>query len=349
VKALSLFSGAGGLDMGLEGAGFEVQAQVEIDPHAASVLRYHWPHTEHYPDVTTYNARKHRGRVAIVAGGSPCQDLSIAGRRSGLDGSRSGLFWHQCRVADEAAAPWVLWENVNGALTSGGGADFAAVLWGLTGTLPFVPDGGWRTSGVVVGPKRWAVWRVVDAQFFGVAQRRRRIFVVAGPRGLCAPEILLEPASLRGDPRPRRQARQGAPTGAGPGAAPDAVTYAADIANPLTARDAKGPPTRLDNGEGNVVAVPVTLNLLQAPIHEADGSMALSSGAMCGVLEPGAEMVRRLTPRECERLMGWPDDWTRWTDAGTELADTHRYRLCGNGVVAPVAEWVAARIMAAAT
>jgi len=182
IKVLSLFSGAGGLDLGLERAGMEVVALCEIDPKAKMVLRKHWP------DLTIYNDVREvtRERLIadgiehpdIVAGGSPCQDLSVAGRRKGLDGSRSGLFWEQCRIADELGAD-IFWENVPGALSSNSGADFAAVLWGVTGALvELSPKQKWAKSGVLVGPKRTAIWRVADAQRFGVPQRRRRVYVV---------------------------------------------------------------------------------------------------------------------------------------------------------------------------
>jgi len=147
MNVLSLFSGVGGMDLGLERAGHTIVAMCEIDPHARSILKHHWPDVPIHEDVTTLNAKDFRGRIDLVAGGSPCQDLSVAGQRQGLDGQRSGLFWHQCRIADTTAARWVLWENVPGALSSNNGHDFAAVLWGLTGTLPRVPDGGWRTGG----------------------------------------------------------------------------------------------------------------------------------------------------------------------------------------------------------
>ena len=334
-RVLSLFSGGGGLDLGLETAGAQVAAMCEIDPHAASVLRHHWPDTPVHDDVTTLNPEDFRGRIDLVAGGSPCQDLSVAGRRGGLDGARSGLFWHQCRIADSVHAKWVLWENVAGALSSNDGADFAAVLWGLTGALPDVPDGGWRTAGVVVGPKRTAVWRMLDARWFGVAQRRRRVFVVAGPRGACGPEVLLEPEGLRGNPEPSREAWSGVAAltarGVGTCGADDNQAQAGhlipELANTLTARDGKGAPTRIDAGQGNLI-----------PIGEDD--------------HPHRTPLRRLTPVECERLMGWPDDWTRWgvtaTGAVVELADSHRYRICGNGVVSPVAAWIGRRIVEAA-
>lgn len=334
MNVLSLFSGGGGLDRGLDDGGAQVVGMCEIDSHAAAVLRHHWPDTPVHDDVTTLNPEDFRGRIDLVAGGSPCQDLSVAGRRGGLDGARSGLFWHQCRIADSVHAKWVLWENVAGALSSNDGADFAAVLWGLTGALPDVPDGGWRTAGVVVGPKRTAVWRMLDARWFGVAQRRRRVFVVAGPRGACGPEVLLEPEGLHGNPEPSREAWSGVAAltarGVGTCGADDNQAQAGhlipELANTLTARDGKGAPTRIDAGQGNLIPM--------------------------GVSENQRGELRRLTPVECERLMGWPDDWTRWgvtaTGAVVELADSHRYRICGNGVVSPVAAWIGRRIVEAA-
>lgn len=231
-KVLSLFSGAGGLDLGLERAGMEVVALCEIDPKAKMVLRKHWPDTHIYDDVREVTRERliadGIARPDIVAGGSPCQDLSVAGRRKGLDGSRSGLFWEQCRISDEIGAD-ILWENVPGALSSNNGADFAAVLWGITGALvELPPKQKWAKSGVLVGPKRTAIWRVADAQRFGVPQRRRRIYVVgcsgAVARGL-AP-LLLECAGGQGNhqagreagTRAARTAQDGSDDSSGPGA-----------------------------------------------------------------------------------------------------------------------------------
>ena len=232
MNVLSLFSGVGGIDLGFETAGHHTIGFCEIDPKCREILAHHWPGVPIHEDVTTLNPEEYRGRVDLVAGGSPCQDLSVAGRRKGLDGERSGLFWHQCRIADQSHARWFLWENVAGALTSNNGADFAAVLWGITGTHPAVPDEGWRSCGVVVGPKRTAVWRVFDARWFGVPQRRRRVFIVAGPRTECGPEILFEPSSSPRDSAPSGQTEQevagtlgGGTLGGGPRPDTDRMTF----------------------------------------------------------------------------------------------------------------------------
>lgn len=204
-----MFSGGGGGDSGFVRAGHQIMFGCEIDPKARAVFRRHHPGIPIYHDVQEVTRERLKsdgiGPVDLIFGGSPCQDLSIAGNRAGLAGERSGLFHEQCRVAAEIAAPWICWENVVGALSSNRGADFAAVLGGLTGHTPNVPKGGWRTGGICVGPERVCVWRVLDAQNFGVPQRRRRIFALAGPRTLARriAEVLLEPESFSRDSTPR--------------------------------------------------------------------------------------------------------------------------------------------------
>ena len=187
MKVGSLFSGIGGFDLGLERAGMEVRWQCEIDTAAQSVLRRHWPDAVLYDDVTTLGGDVER--VDLIAGGFPCQDLSVAGRRAGLAGKRSGLFYEFMRVVDEIAPAWVLIENVPGLLSSNGGRDMGAVL-GTLGELGY----GWA-------------YRVLDAQYFGVAQRRRRVFIVGclGDSARAA-QVLFEPESLPGDTPPRREA-----------------------------------------------------------------------------------------------------------------------------------------------
>lgn len=207
----SLFAGIGGFDVALEEAGISVRWQVEIDRFARKVLEAHFPAARRYGDV-----REVRGSdlepVDLISGGTPCQDLSVAGRRAGLGGEQSQLFWEFARIVDEVAPPWILFENVPDLLTSPPkqrGEDFSLVLWGLTGYHPEVPKGGWRRAGFCRGPKRDVAWRVLDAQYFGLAQRRPRLFLVGGPgKGARALEALLEPDCLPGDPPPRREAEE---------------------------------------------------------------------------------------------------------------------------------------------
>lgn len=159
---------------------------------------------EHLGDITKISGRTAQP-VRVIIGGSPCQDLSVAGRRAGLDGERSSLFIEQIRIIKEMRETYgkeypryMVWENVLGAFTSNGGEDFRKVLEETVGVadedavIPRPPQGKWRTSGCVVGDGFSVAWRVLDAQFWGVPQRRRRIALVADFRGESAPEILFE-------------------------------------------------------------------------------------------------------------------------------------------------------------
>lgn len=159
---------------------------------------------EHLGDITKISGRTARP-VRVIIGGSPCQDLSVAGRRAGLGGERSSLFMEQIRIIKEIRETYgkeypryMVWENVPGAFTSNGGEDFRKVLEETVrvadedAVIPRPPQGKWRTSGCIVGDGFSVAWRVLDAQFWGVPQRRRRIALVADFGGESAPEILFE-------------------------------------------------------------------------------------------------------------------------------------------------------------
>lgn len=193
MKFVSLFSGIGGFDLGFERAGMECVAQVEIDTAASSVLARHFPTVQRFKDVRDVG-RHNLPACDVLCGGFPCQDLSVAGDRAGLAGERSGLYFEFQRIIMELRPTYVVIENVPGLLSSNDGRDFAIVLGGLTGVIPNVPEDGWGNAGVSKGrPDLYRVaWRVLDAQYFGVAQRRRRVFIVASlGTGRCA-EILFE-------------------------------------------------------------------------------------------------------------------------------------------------------------
>lgn len=179
MKAVSLFAGVGGFDLALERAGVPVVASVEIDKHARGVLQQQFPNTtllEDVKDVTGDQLRElgFDGSNGIIVGGFPCQDLSVAGKRAGLAGGRSGLFWEICRILDETKAKWFVLENVPGLLSSNDGRDMGTVIQALVE----------RGYGVA--------YRILDAQYFGVAQRRRRIFIVGclGNNGSAPAEVL---------------------------------------------------------------------------------------------------------------------------------------------------------------
>jgi len=150
MRFASVCSGCGGFDLGLEQAGLRCVVQIEINKQCFSVLEKHWPYVKRLKDLYETKAED-LPAVDVFAGGTPCQDLSISGRRAGLDGSESRLFYEFVRLADSQPAAAVLWENVPGAFTSSEGEDFAIILRELSGYYPSVPIGGWRNSGFCVG------------------------------------------------------------------------------------------------------------------------------------------------------------------------------------------------------
>ena len=356
VRHLSLFSGVGGFDLGFERAGMESVGQVEIDARAREVLAEHWPDVPRWNDVTEVHgegvcdtgrepvgrrssraarsrdlSRQHvhltgrncpRGSnhpgginrerclpngVDVLSGGFPCQDISVAGKRKGLDGDRSGLWFEFARLISEIAPTWVVVENVPGLLSSNGGRDLGTILG-------FLGDNGFR----------WA-YRVLDAQWFGVAQRRRRVFIV-GSRGADSPsEVLFESSSVLGDSPPRRSARK-------------------DVAPTLGARTTAGGGLGTDfDRDGGLI--PFVQNTRDEVRIFGDGQSVGALSAQPGMKQqhylagPG---VRRLMPVECERLQGFPDGWS-----SDIVSDSQAYRQMGNAVCVNVAEWVGRRIVAA--
>lgn len=203
---LSLFSGVGGFDLAFQRAGMECKALCEIDPHAQAVLRHRFPGVPLFENVKEIGRKTHeRGSIDLICGGFPCQDLSIAGKRKGLAGVRSGLWYEFARIIDELAPRWIVIENVPGLFSSHGGKDFAIVIGGLTGVIPRVPRDGWQNAGIAWGPRYKVAWRVLDAQYFGVPQRRRRVFIVTSLGDGRAAQVLFESTGLSGDPPARRE------------------------------------------------------------------------------------------------------------------------------------------------
>lgn len=204
LRFVSLFAGVGGFDLGLERAGMECVGQVEIDKQARSVLAQHWPDVPRHDDVRTAvewaRGEGLVGRTDLVCGGFPCQDLSVAGKRAGLAGSRSGLFWDALAFAEAVEARWVLLENVPGLLTSNKGRDFGTVLAALG-------DAGYRHI----------EWRLLDSQFHGVPQRRKRIFIVGHTGEWDGREILAEREGGGGDSASCEQAGEDVAARAGGG------------------------------------------------------------------------------------------------------------------------------------
>lgn len=215
MKLGSLFDGIGGFPYSAQRHGITPVWASEIEPAAVSITKRHFPGMKHLGDITKINGAEIEP-VDLITFGSPCQDLSVAGKRAGLDGERSGLFGEAIRIIDEMRKEtdneyprFAIWENVPGALSSNKGLDFKAVLEAFTKTeIPMPKSNRWASAGMVRGGRCNIAWRILDAKYWGVPQRRRRIFLVADFRGERAAEILFKPESLRGYFAPCREARQ---------------------------------------------------------------------------------------------------------------------------------------------
>lgn len=386
----SLFTGIGGFDIAFTNSGMKCLWQCEIDEKAVGVLKKHadyFNHPEIHNDVRKIGKETLKP-VDVICGGFPCQDLSVAGKRKGLAGERSGLWFEFARIIDELEPRWVVIENVPGFLSSEKGKDFEVVIRWMAE----------RGYGVC--------WRVLDAQYFGVPQRRRRVFIVASFRsGNCA-KVLFEPESMRRDHSESREAgkevaftlRTSPACDKGDGGinttlVTDTLTTNGDahsgfrngeglvtgtldakagsssrhgsgneteflVSGSVTAKWAKGTGGPAGDEAYNLVSAPITTrpyadNEAQdeklicwemqhaAEAYREAGNIAPSLQARMGTGGNQVPMVgvRRLTPLECERLQGFPDNWT------ADQADSARYKQCGNAVAVPVVEWIGRRIV----
>lgn len=218
----SLFSGSGGFDEAARMNGIKSLWCSEIEPFPLRVLKKNFPEAEQLGDISQIDGAKIT-TVDIISGGSPCQNMSIAGNREGLDGDRSVLFHEQIRIVKEMRKKtdgkyprFMVWENVHGAFSSNKGEDFRCVLEEIVRiaepgvSIPRPPKGGkWSYAGAIMGDGYSVAWRTFDAQYWGVPQRRRRIYLVADFGGGCAPKILFECKSLSWNPTQSRIQRQG--------------------------------------------------------------------------------------------------------------------------------------------
>jgi DNA (cytosine-5)-methyltransferase 1 len=294
MRVASFFSGIGGFDLGFQRCGHEIVFQCEIDSFCNRILQHHWPQTSRRADIRRIDDVKDVPAADIWCAGFPCQDLSLALRtaRPGLQGERSGLFYSLAKLIRQGGPDVVVIENVVGLLTSHQGRDFLAILNAL------------QECGYAVG------WRVLNSQFFGLPQYRRRLYVVA----------------WRGSPEKVAK-----------------VLFDADQAGPHTAitrLDTLAPLKIAVGDESTGPAVQKVAYCLAATAGRHTGN----DWSRTYVAYPRA--ARRLTPGEAERLQGFPTDWTKVSAAvgDSRNSDSPRYAALGNAVSVPVAEWLATRI-----
>ncbi|HCR0317976.1 phage N-6-adenine-methyltransferase [Enterobacter kobei] len=416
MKYGSVCSGIEAASKAWEPLGWKPSWFSEIEPFPSAVLAHHWPEVTNLGDMTKIADAVRAGEVEapdVLVGGTPCQAFSIAGLREGLSDDRGQLTLSYVELANaidakrrERGEPEsiIVWENVPGVLSSKDNA-FGCFLAGLAGeSCELQPAGGkWTHAGCVSGPKRVIAWRVLDAQFFGVAQRRRRVFVVASARkGFDPAAVLFELDSVRRDSAPRRETQKAVAAltarGVGTCGADDNQAQAGhliafgggntadhiDVATACTAHGIRldfdtetfavhgtqDPDTNCElahtlgrnNGQENaIVTEPFTLAIR----GRSEGSTVevRNDGTANALLTPNGGragmgvgaigwgmQVRRLTPIECERLQGFPDNHTLigWRGKNAdECPDGPRYKAIGNSMAVPVMRWIGERIAAA--
>jgi DNA (cytosine-5)-methyltransferase 1 len=291
MRFLSLFSGIEAASVAFIPMGWTCVAVAEIEKFPCAVLAHHYPDVPNLGNVKeiTEDKIKALGHIDAIIFGFPCQDLSVAGKRKGLkneDGSntRSGLFYIAMQIVRWSGARWAVAENVPGLLSSNAGLDFASVVGEMCGGEISMPKNKWQNSGVALGRDGLVEWAVLDAQFFGVAQRRRRVFIVRdiGNWSSRSP-VLFEPESLRGDNPPSREARKeitgtlSARTQSGGGLGTDF-----DIAGGLQASTAGADEN--DAKDGRLLAIPI-----QEP-GKRTGRSTNDRGVGIGIGESGDSM-----------------------------------------------------------
>lgn len=429
MRYLSLFSGIEAATQAWKPLGWECVGVSEIEPFPCAVLDHHYPDIPNLGDVTkiTEEQVKELGQIDLIVFGSPCQNLSVAGNRKGLQGEQSSLFYSAMEIIKYArknnGLRFALWENVPGSFSSNKGADFSAVVEQMAGLENIgVPKNGWGKEGAAVGSNGLLEWSVLDAQFFGLAQRRKRVFALLDFGGWESRRpVLLEPEGLRGNTPPSRETGQSATaiTQAGTKRAGDTFAIQGNIVGrgvnagangvgvssdgscyTLTAMDRHavafkeraGKPgggkgflgkeeccftlsTNQDQsiayswngdvtpkhseelcltlragqgGEGLGVAYSIVADTTPKIGEEINGTLRSQGGG--GIVPPSVaqgSVVRRLTPIECERLQGFPDDFSKIPYRNKPAEDCPkgaRYKALGNSMAVPVMAWIGRKI-----
>lgn len=382
MRYLSLFSGIEAATQAWQPLGWECVAVSEIEPFPCAVLEHHYPNVPNLGDVTkiTEQQIKDLGQIDLIVFGSPCQNLSVAGNRKGFEGEQSSLFYAAMEIIKYAKrhckTRFALWENVPGAFSSNKGADFTEVVKHMAGLDELnTPKNGWGKEGAAVGSNGLLEWSVLDAQWFGLAQRRKRVFAIVDFGDWTSrPPILLERESLRGDSAPSRETgqdftadvrastyREGSfgqfvethadgtvrASGGCLGGGSESLICCHGTQDPISNNEtayALG----CNNGQENVVVLAVSDVCGTLTRSHGDRGVCMDSFAS-GQCAIGKGYVRRLTPIECERLQGFPDDFTKIpyrNKSADDCPNGVRYKALGNSMAVNVMAWIGQRVQA---
>jgi DNA (cytosine-5)-methyltransferase 1 len=310
--------------MGWKPVGFS-----EIEKFPSQVLAHHYPQVTNFGDMTKYKEWNLNDSIGLLVGGTPCQSFSVAGLRKGLDDPRGNLALTYLGILDKFRPKWCVWENVPGFLSSGGGRDFGSFL-GALGELGY-----------------GFAYRVLDAQNFGVAQRRKRVYLV-GYLGNWKPaaEVLFESESLFGNTQESKTKQQKVTPIAGGSTCSGKQKFGTLMAN-------SGSKLWLGNqeaftGDYHIFAKQVTFDERNVRLFSNENFKTFptltatdfkGAKSIC-YTKKNNMIVRRITPIEAERLQGFPDNYTNIPKA----ADGNRYKALGNSMAVPVMRWIGERI-----
>jgi DNA (cytosine-5)-methyltransferase 1 len=360
----SLFDGIGGFPLAAVRLGITPIWASEIDPVCIDITKRHFPNMKHLGDIKNIDGADLEP-VDIITFGSPCQDLSLAGKRKGLSGKRSGLFNEAVRIIKEmrqktngAYPRRIVWENVPGVFSSNGGEDFRTVLEKIAGiadpgtSIPRPSERvGWLNAGAVVGDSWLLAWRILDAKYFGIPQRRKRIFLVADFGGRGAGEILFKPEILRRNSTECEKNWKDTAKGIRRSIEQRAIDFGGTASriqmNPevaVTLQAGGG------GGKTGLYCLPYKSFSFQriGEYKESDISKTLASRDYKSptdlIVEPTFK-IRRLTPKESERLQGFPDGWTEYGYDKKLFSDNQRYKILGNSLAIPCVEFILSGII----
>lgn len=344
----SLFDGIGGWQLAAIRNGVTPLWSSEIEKFPMEVTKNHFPNTVQLGDIRQIHGGK-IPPVDIVCAGSPCQDLSIAGSKQGLDGKHSNLFLESIRVVREMREAtsgiyprFFIWENVTGAFSTNHGNDFQKVLSEIAQTdIPIPKSGRWARAGMVRGKGVGISWRTLDAQYWGVPQRRERIFLVAGFGNWGGTtEVLFKCESLQRDSSESEKEEKETSTGTRNCPVKTVKCIGNGQLNQFIMQD-KACALNCMHDQQAILIYSISHPCDVVRVSDKSFTMTSNMGTGGGnvPLIEDSSYIRRLTPLECERLQGLPDNYTNFG------SDSARYKAIGNGMAQPCADFVMSKVV----